>query len=160
METRWAVTLALPARWGRRPLPGLQAQSWLQQEKLVQCHHLKCWQVTSWAEGEICREYRCIYSMNYINQNQWILTSVTKTCTADHAHPLHVTDISVTLEWSLSTLIPTDLCCVLHQGPPNIGALGQTPVRRVGAGRHWVDGLSLGQESRGSSAAGSAWCSL
>lgn len=87
VETRWAVTLALPARWGRRPLPGLQAQSWLQQEKLVQCHHLKCWQVTSWAEGEICREYRYIYSMNYISQNQWILTSVTRH--VPHTMPTH-----------------------------------------------------------------------
>lgn len=58
-------------------------------------------------------------------------------------------------------VIPTGLCCVLHRGPLDIGVLGQTPVRWVGAGRHWVDGSGPGQESRGSSAAaGSAWCSL
>jgi len=57
--------------------------------------------------------------------------------------------------------IPTALCCVLHRGSLGIGTLGQTPVKWAGAGRHWVDGSSPGQESRGSfaAAAGSAWCS-
>lgn len=60
-------------------------------------------------------------------------------------------------------MIPTGLCCVLLQGPLNNGTPGQTPVRWVGAGRHWVDGSSPGQESHGSFAAaavGSAWYSL
>lgn len=54
------------------------------------------------------------------------------------------------------TVTPTGLCCVLHLGPPDSGALGLTPVMWEEAGRHWVDGSSPGQESHGSFAAGSA----
>ena len=61
---------------------------------------------------------------------------------------------------SCSRILPTGLCCVL-QGPLGIGAPGQNPVKWVGAGRHWVDGSSPGQESPGSfAAADSAWYSL
>lgn len=35
------ITLALPARWGKRPLPACLVQNWLQQEKLVRCRRLK-----------------------------------------------------------------------------------------------------------------------
>lgn len=72
----WAVTLALRAHWDRRPLPGPQAQRWLQQETRVQCHRLRHWWVTSWAEEETWGEHTDVC----------ICISLIRVCGADSAH--------------------------------------------------------------------------